>query len=147
MIRKANETDIPRIEELSKRFYYTTDYVKFAPHSPEAIRFLTETLVKDGVVLVAQLEDEVVGVAGLILTPFMFNHSIIGAYEVVFYIEPEAQGLGVGGELLSAIEPACREAGASLVQMIHLHNSPPQAAKMYEKLGYRYSESCYSKVL
>lgn len=146
MIRQATKADTDQIVKLSLAFYPTTDYVKFAPVNEDSIRTLTDALIENGVVLVAVLEDEIVGVVGLVLTPFPFNQDIIGAYEIVFYVTPEAQGMGVGQELLAAVDPVCREAGATLIQMVHLNTSPPLVAKLYEKLGYRYSESCYTKV-
>jgi GNAT superfamily N-acetyltransferase len=86
---------------------------------------------------------------GLILTPFMFNEDLVGAYEVVWWVEPEAQGLGVGRALLEAVEPACRKKNdkLALIQMVHLKESPPQAAVLYEHLGYQHSESSYTKVI
>jgi hypothetical protein len=33
------------------------------------------------------------------------------------------------------------------VQMVHLANSPPRAAAIYERMGYTLSESSYTKVI
>jgi GNAT superfamily N-acetyltransferase len=77
----------------------------------------------------------------------MFNKHKSGAYEVIWWIEPEAQGLGMGKELLLSVEPACKAKGVNLVVMVHLANSPPQAAALYERMGYEHSESCYTKVI
>lgn len=147
MIRTANIHDIDRIVEMCRRFYHTTEYIKFAPYHEPSIKLLTEALVNVGVVLVAELRGELVGVAGLVLAPYMFNNEIIGAHEVVWWVEPEAQGMGVGKELLLAIEPACKSRGATIVQMVHLSNSPPQAANLYLKLGFDHSECCFTKVI
>jgi Acetyltransferases len=147
MIRVANIHDVDKIVEMCKRFYHTTEYIKFAPYDEPSIRLLTQFLMEKGVVLVASLRGELVGVAGLILTPYMFNNNIIGAHEVVWWVEPEAQGMGVGKELLLAIEPECKSRGATIVQMVHLSNSPPQAAGLYLKLGFDHSECCFTKVV
>ena len=146
MIRQATKSDTDRIVELCKQFYHTTEYIKFAPYNEESIRTLTDALIENGVVLVAVLEGRVVGVVGLVLTPFPFNQDIIGAYEIVFYVDPDAQGQRIGQELLAAVDPACREAGATLVQMVYLHTSPSLVAGLYQKLGYHYTETCYTKV-
>lgn len=146
MIRRATKTDVDRIVELCKRFYHTTEYIKFASYNEASIKELTNALIENGVVLVAVLEGVVVGVVGMVLTPFPFNQDVIGAYEIVFYVEPEAQGMGVGQQLLAEVAPVCRESGATLVQMVHLHTSPPLVSKLYEKLGYHYTEACYTKV-
>jgi Acetyltransferases len=149
MIRAATSTDLRRIVEMSEQFYAKTKYHHFAEFDPLSVAVLAETLIDYGVLLLYELDGNVVGMVGLVLTPFLFNSSRIGAYEIVWWVEPEAQGLGVGRDLLEAVEPACREKSAdlALIQMVHLNNSPPQAARMYEHLGYQHSESSYTKVM
>jgi len=149
MIRAATSTDLRRIVEMSEQFYAETKYHHFAKFDPLSVAVLAETLIDYGVLLLYELDGAVVGMVGLVLTPFLFNSSRIGAYEIVWWVEPEAQGLGVGRALLEAVEPACREKSAdlALIQMVHLNNSPPQAARMYEHLGYQHSESSYTKVM
>lgn len=144
-IRPATEADIPAIVAMSARFYETTSYSRFAPFSPEAAEALARLMMADGVMLVAG--DEPVGMVGLICTPFMFNPALKVAYEVVWWVNPEAQGAGAGKALLAAIEPACRERGCAAVQMVHLASSPPQAAALYERMGFAHTESSYTKVI
>ena len=40
---------------------------------------------------------------------------------------------------------SCKAKGAVAIQMMHLHDSPPQAGEMYLRLGYRLSELSYMK--
>ena len=86
---------------------------------------LAAALAQDHVLLLAEDEGRVVGMAGLFVLPFMFNANHVSAHEVVWWVEPEAQGKGAGKALLQAIEPACRDRGAELIYMVHLANSPP----------------------
>jgi GNAT superfamily N-acetyltransferase len=147
MIRKATPDDVPAIVEMSRKFYVTTSYCGFTPMCDETVARLAQTLIDTGVMLVAEIEGRAVGMVGLFVAPFMFNHAIKGAYEVVWWVDPDAQGNGAGKALLAAIEPACREAGCAVIQMVHLATSPPQAAALYERMGYGHSESSYTKVL
>ncbi|MFC4728800.1 GNAT family N-acetyltransferase [Coralloluteibacterium thermophilus] len=146
MIRAATHDDIPAIVEMGRKFYATTSYPSFAPFNPESVAALARMMIDTGVLLVAD-EGELVGMAGLVVCPFMFNADVLAAHEVMWWVDPDAQGRGTGKALLSAIEPACRARGVGAIQMVHLHNSPPQAAVLYERLGYRHSESSYTKVL
>lgn len=145
-VRPAGTVDIPDIVDMSQRFYATTSYADFAPMCPETVSRLAATLIDTGVMLVAEADDDIlVGMVGLFVAPFLFNNSETTAHEVVWWVAPSEQGLGVGQKLLAAIEPACLARGAKAIQMVHLHNSPPQAGALYEKLGYRMTESYYTK--
>jgi GNAT superfamily N-acetyltransferase len=147
MIRPATVHDTDRIVEMCERFYHITKYIKFAPYDEPTIRELTELLIATGVVLVADLKGELVGLLGMFIGPYLFNRNKIVAHEVVFWVEPEGQGLGVGRELNSAATIVCQERGAVAAQMVKLDTSPPLVSALYESLGYYHSECSYTKVL
>ena len=146
-VRKATLADVPAIVRMSACFYATTSYCQWADFSESTVEQLAESLARDHVMLVAEHEGEVVGMVGLYVAPFMFNADKRAAYEVVWWVDPIARDTGAGKALLASIEPACREAGCDAIQMVHLNNSPPQAATLYERAGYGHTESSYTKVL
>jgi GNAT superfamily N-acetyltransferase len=146
-IRKATQADLPAIVTMSASFYATTSYSAFADFDALAVETLTGLMVDTGVFLIAEHDGAAVGMAGLLVAPFMFNADHRVAYEVVWWVNPEAQGIGAGKALLAAIEPACKEAGCTAVVMVHLSNSPPQAGALYERMGFVHSESSYTKVI
>jgi len=147
MIRHATLDDVPQIVEMSAKFYQTTAYCRWAEFSPETVTALASNLAENHVMLVAEDEGYLVGMVGLFVAPFMFNNDLLGAYEVVWWVDPGAQGAGVGQALLAAIEPACREKGCRAIQMVALASSPPQASAVYEKLGYARTETSHTKIL
>lgn len=146
-VRKATLADVPAIVRMGAKFYATTDYRHFADFCPDTVGDLVGVMIDRGVCLLAVRDGEPVGMAGLVVAPFMFNRTKTAAYEVMWWVDPDAQGEGAGKALLSAIEPACREAGCDAIQMVHLATSPPQAGALYERMGYRHSESSYTKVM
>jgi len=146
-VRHAKLEDVPAIVEMSAKFYATTTYAQWAEFNPETVHDLASNLMENHVMLVAEDGDQLVGMVGLFAAPFMFNSDVCAAYEVVWWVDPDAQGRGAGKALLAAIEPACAEKGCRAIQMVHLSTSPPQAAAIYERTGYRHSESSYTKVL
>lgn len=146
MIRRATKNDTARIVELCKRFYHTTEYIKFAPYNEDTIQILTEQLIATGLVLVACLDGEIVGVAGLVVAPFMFNFDVLTAHEVVYYVEPEAQGMGVGRDLAAAVEPFAKDMGVKAAQLVRLSTSPKQAEMLYNALSYNLTEYVHTKV-
>lgn len=46
--------------------------------------------------LVAEDEGQLVGMVGLFAAPFMFNADAMAAYEVVWWVDQDAQGQGQG---------------------------------------------------
>lgn len=146
MIRPATLADVPAIVAMSEKFYASTSYREWSNFCPGSVANLATALLQDHVMLVADVSGKVVGMVGLFVAPFMFNNARTGAHEVVWWVEPDAQGAGVGKALLAAIEPACKARGADAIQMVHLASSPPQAAAIYERLGYQHTESSFTKI-
>ncbi|QWF19300.1 GNAT family N-acetyltransferase [Lysobacter capsici] len=146
-IRKATEADIPAIVEMGREFYPSTHYSAHIPFCPESVAAIARTMQESGILLVADDGGALVGMAGLVVAPFMFNRAYTGAYEVMWWTSPTAQGHGVGKALLAAIEPAAAEFGVLPIQMVLLPSSPPQAAVLYERAGYAVSETSYTKVI
>ena len=146
-IRQATPADMPAILVMAERFYRTTSYAAFADFDPESVEAIAAVMIEAGVMLLAVDGDEPVGMVGLLVGPFLFNRSLQTAHEVVWWVNPEAQGAGAGKALLAAIEPACGVFGVAAIQMMHMSNSPPQAAAIYERMGYAHSESSYTKVI
>ncbi len=144
MIRKATEADVPAIVAMARKFYATTSYAEFAPMDDGAVAALVRQLM-DSVMLVHETDGRIDGMVGLVVAPFMFNNAVKAAYEVVWWVDPQARGGIAGKALLEAVEPACKALGCSIVVMVHLHNSPPQAAALYERMSYHHTESSYTK--
>jgi L-amino acid N-acyltransferase YncA len=148
IVRGATSADMRDILRMARAFYATTEYTTSAPMCDETVEGLANWMIESGVMLVAETEDgAVVGMVGLAVAPFMFNRAITSAHEVVWYVDTAARNSGAGRALLAAIEPACAARGISRVQMVHLTNSPAEAAALYERMGFHLSESCYTKEL
>jgi len=147
IIRRATILDIPRITEMSEAFYETTDYSKYIPLDLDDVFNIASSLINTGVMMVAVVDGEVVGMIGLAVIPFMFNTAFKGAHEVVFWVEPSARRTGVGVELNRAIEPICKELGVKPIVMAELETSHPHVASMYKLLGYNRSEISHTKVI
>jgi GNAT superfamily N-acetyltransferase len=124
-----------------------THYPQYAVMDDETVTNLILDLIEYHVVLVAILDKKIVGVIGLEIGPFRFNKHVKAAVEVIMWLNEDAQGQGFGKKMLKFIEPACKQKEANLIIMVHLANSPPQAAGIYERLGYTLGELCYTKVI
>lgn len=144
-IRKATLADVPVIVAMSARFYPTTHYADWCEMDEASVAELASMLINDHVFLVAEADGRLIGMVGVFVAPFLFNRNRNFASEVVWWVAPEARGGRAAYALLSAIEEPCREFGADRIQMVHMPNSPPQAAALYERAGYSRSEISYTK--
>lgn len=147
VIRPANDTDLADVVEMGARFYATTTYTAIADYSHANAAKLGRLLLDQGVMIVAERGDKLVGVIGLMVAPFPFNEAKKTAHEVLWWVDPEERDTGAGVALLRAMVPACKYRGAAAIQMLHLSNSPPQASALYERMGFAHTESLYFKVL
>jgi len=146
-IRKATLADVPEIVRMSAAFYPTTHYAQWCEMDEASVAGLASGLIENDVFFVAEQDGALVGMVGVMLVPFLFNRDHRFATEIVWWVAPEVRGTSVAARLLDVIEAPCRERGAARVQMVHMPNSPPQAAALYERMGYARSEISYTKDL
>ncbi len=148
IVRDAKGADFQSLLSLGEKFYSTTKYVDVAPYAWDTAAVLFDLLLREGVFLVAENSDGlIVGMVGLLVLPFMFNAGALSAHEIVWYVDPAERSRGAGMALLKAVEPACRERGADMIQMMHLSTSNDATGRVYERMGFRHSESSYMKVI
>lgn len=147
-IRSATLDDLRVLVPMAARFYATTGYraISETP-SDKALANIGAELIRNGVFLVAERAGGIVGMVGLVFAPFLFDPKHRTAHEVMWWVEPEAQGAGAGRSLLLGAIEACRKGGIRAIQMLHLASSPAHAADAYLAAGFVHSESSYMKVL
>ena len=146
-IRKATLADVPVIVAMSARFYPTTHYADWCEMDEASVAGLATGLIENDVFYVAERDGELVGMIGLMIAPFLFNQNRKFAVEIVWWVAPDARGSRIAGQLLAVVEQPCRDAGADRIQMVHMPNSPPQAAALYRHAGYAESEISFTKDL
>lgn len=146
-VRPAIEADRAACIAMGAKFYATTHYAAIAPYAEANMHGLFDFMRDTGILLVAEVDGQVIGMVGLMVVPFLFNGDTKAAHEVMWWVEPEARQSAAGLGLLRAIEPAAREAGAVMVQMMNLADTHDRSARIYERNGYRHTESSFTKVL
>lgn len=149
MIRPATEADMPKILEMSMRFYPITSYWTKSKMEldVEHVSVLILGLIENGMMHVAEIEGKVVGMIGLVVMPFLFNPAYTTAGEIIWWVEPKHWSEGIGRALLQSVTPQAAKMGIRNIQMIDLANSPAQAGKLYESEGYELTERVWTKVI
>jgi RimJ/RimL family protein N-acetyltransferase len=143
-LRSAQSSDLPQIVALGQRFLQSTPYARILSENPAQMQLCAEWLMtsEDGLLLIAEREDQVVGVIGVTIFPHPLSGERI-AGELFWWVDPEARGT-VGLRLLRRAETWAHLCGAVKMQMI----APNQhVERMYERLGYGFIESTYQKGL
>jgi len=145
-VRHATHDDIPRIVEMAEKFYPMTRYVHHFPMKKECAAGLAILMMGSNTMLVAEVAGEVIGMIGTYIDPFTFNDEYLVAKEIIWWVEPEHHGSGVGRTLLREAEIASARAGAELIVMMDLADNPV-SERVYRQEGYYHSENSWSKAL
>ncbi|MEP6909283.1 MAG: GNAT family N-acetyltransferase [Actinomycetota bacterium] len=121
-IREAHEADFPTIEELVTA-YLDEHWTRPFPPPP-----LPDTYLRDGRVVVAEADGEVVGMAKGELREGVAHVSLV-------YVRPEARGQGGGKDLVRDLAAYFREQGAEHVSLnVEVPNE--EALAYWRRLGF-----------
>lgn len=146
-VRAGKTEDIPTLVELYEEFYLTTGYAFNYAYDPETVSILTQALIDDGVLLVAERLGKIVGSVGSYVGPFLFNKNHKASTEVVWWVHPDERKTGVGDALLTALEKQAKAKGALVNTMVRLNSSPSYVDDYYESKGYKFAEKTFTKRL
>ena len=143
MIRHATPEDWPRIVEMATRFVAETRYSDFIEISQEQVESSLDAITNspNSVVLVSGSDGHITGMIVVMICPHPFSGERI-AYEVVWWVDPEARGDGV--RLLRAAEKFGKDSGAKKMNMVAPND---KVAHFYERLGYEKVEVAFQRSL
>ena len=141
LVRAATPADIPRILEMGHRFNAESPYRAVLQVTDGAMESLARKLIVSGWLLLSEADSEAVGMIGFYVYPHFLSGEIV-AGEIFWWMEPEHRG--AGRALLKAAEAEAKKCGAKSMQMIA---PDPRVGKLYERIGYRYIESSYQRIL
>lgn len=146
MIRVATESDFEAILDLSAEFWLKTQF------DEEFEREHTRSYVKmahdHGLLCVAEIADEIVGFCAGVKSPIMGSSKAMAGTELAWYVTPDHRGGKSGVALLQFMERLATSQGIKYWSMVYMETSMPESVgRMYERLGYKKAEVCYTKVL
>jgi GNAT superfamily N-acetyltransferase len=146
MIRAAIPADAARICELGERFFNEAGWPEVnLTWDESSVRDTLAILAAHGVLLVAEVDGVVVGMAGAGICPAYFNRNQTVAQELFWYVEEEHRN-GVGAALLRALEAGVKTRGAHTFTMITVAGMRSDAlARLYRRDGYRPAELSFIK--
>ncbi|HKY81197.1 MAG TPA: GNAT family N-acetyltransferase [Sphingobium sp.] len=149
MIRLATLEDIPAIAEMGERFHGEAGWEDIAGYSVEDCSISLRQMIEGdlGIVIVAEDEGRIVGIAGGLIFPLYFNHAHKSGQELFWYVEPGRRD-GLGRKLKTALEDEARKAACQSWTMIALDKVSPEATgRLYRRDGYRAAEHSWIRRL
>lgn len=148
MIRDATQEDAQRLAEMG------ADFFKEAGLEDRGVTFDVESfltfcggLASVGVLLVAEKDEAVVGMIGLVVMPAYWNVNVRLAQEAFLWVDP-AHRKGVGRMLLEEGEKRALAMGAVLSSMVSEHGLRGDAVgQLFRRKGYAPAETVFWKRL
>jgi hypothetical protein len=149
MIRPGTVEDCETIAELGEGFFIEAGWQDIAEYRREdclkSLVFLATN--ESGILLVAEENGEIIGMAGGLVSPLYFNLSHLTGQELFWWVKPGSRG-STGLKLIEELEQAAHLKGCASWAMISLHKvDPERTARIYERRGYRASEQTFIKRL
>lgn len=142
MIREATHDDLPAIFEMGRQFHAASPYAGLA-FCQDSLEFFARYLIDGGGVILLLCDPEPRGAIGIVLSPAVFNKTIMRAEEMFWWC---SGGGGLG--LLKEAEAWARRKGVFSLTMSCLENDRrAQMSRLYEGLGYAAGEHHFVKVL
>jgi GNAT superfamily N-acetyltransferase len=149
MIRPATEADCETIAKLGEIFHAEAAWSDICAFDAADCQITLERMSRhpEAILLVAEKDGRIIGMAGGLISPLYFNHRHMTGQELFWWIDPKERG-SVGVRLLEALEDEARRMGCSSWAMIALDKvEPERTARIYQRRGYRASERTFIKRL
>jgi len=143
MIRKADKFDFEAILDLSEEFWKSTIYTE--KFDRDHTKVMVEMAHSCGLLAVIDLGG-VVGFCAAVKAPIIGSPLALGATELAWYVKPDHRGGRKGIELMKFMEDLAADEGVKYFTMVAMHSSM-EVGSIYERLGYKKSETSYTKVL
>lgn len=145
MIRSATEDDFQSILDMSAKFWLETQFDE--PFEPDHTVKMVRMAYDHGLLAVVDIDGERVGFCAGIKSFILGSTKALCATELAWWLNPEYRGGKNGVALLLFMEELVKEQGIKYWTMVSMQSSmPEQVGKMYERMGYIHSETCYTKV-
>ena len=145
MIREATEEDFSDILRMSADFWLNTQFSE--PFEADHTKNMVQMAFDHGLLAVVEISGCVVGFCAAIKSFILGSTKAMGATELAWWIDPDHHQGKNGVALLQFMGKLVQEQGIKYWTMISMQSSmPEQVGRMYERMGYVHSETCYTKV-
>jgi hypothetical protein len=149
-IRHAAPNDLRAIVDMGREFFEQSGSQNFTTFDESSFIATTIALmsgVSGGIILVAEVAEECVGMASSVMFPFYCNNATKISQEIFWFVKPDCRN-GIGATLLDELEAEALRGGAHVFLTAALPGLRDRAiGRVYEKRGYRPAENTFVKRL
>ena len=147
MIRAMTLDDLPEVARLGAVFHAKAGWDEIEYNEADCIASLTKFMETGSFIGLVADDGHIVGMVGGIISPVYFNYSHISGEELFWYVADCAPQM-TGIKLLKAMESEARAHGCRSWQMKSLDRlGGERMVRLYDRMGYRRSESLFIKEL
>lgn len=144
MIRPAVLSDSDRCVELATKFYGNFMLAHGIEMRDEDLKKTVDYFISSGQNVVLERDGAIVGMAAWAITPHPANFRCKIFQEILWCCE--SSNLTDALKLLRALENRAIESEADIFMLANLSlDTEPALRRIYDKMGYQYAESHYSK--
>ncbi len=143
-VRDSTVADDAALVAMGRKFYASLPYGDVS-YCGESARRWFALMRASGVLIVAEHDGAIVGMAGGLFAPFIFNDAHLVGSELMWWVEPEYRSNGIGRLMLAALERGAAEAGCVRWSMVATQESPA-IEHACARAGYELSELTFTKV-
>ncbi len=149
-IRAAEPNDLGALLDMGREFFEVSGNERFTTFDESSLTATIITLmsgVSGGVLLVAETEGKVVGMAACMVFPFYANHATLIGQEIFLWADPAHRG-AIGDALLDELEAAAMRKGAKVFINANLAGKRDAAfARYYRRRGCVPAENTHIRIL
>lgn len=110
MIKQMNKFDIPRVIEMLWNYHDSGSIPGLEINDDKsATQVLTVIIAGGGIGLLAEKDDELIGMLLALCVPYMWDKSKLVMTEIAYWVEPEHRGSTAGYRLLKEYLKICDE--------------------------------------
>lgn len=150
IIRQATPDDLSDILRMGSDFFAASGFAAIADADTLSMIETAEGLMKNeaAVLLVADIDGELVGMAGAVSYPFYFNREHLTGQELFWWVDPRHRSDGAGKALMEGIEAWARSIGMHSLMMVAIPSLEGESVgKLYQRAGFKPAEQNYIRRL
>ena len=143
MIREATREDVHRLLPLANEFAESLGFGDELDLRTSAHHL--SNMINNGFILVAEKDDEIVGLIGgmVVTSPWNAHRKILE--EQIYFVASTHRNSSLGARLLKQYHEKASEFDVFMSTLKLMHNSP-DISKHYEKMGYSELETTYVRM-
>lgn len=145
-VRAATREDLVPLSEMGCRFLSASPLGRFASCTRLDVQVAIDGLMRQGgIVLVTEAHSVITGLLVGQLTSLWWNHKVVIATELAWWVDPEHRGGPAGIRLLEAFERWAGDAGANVVCLSDMVMDGVDVGALLGRRGYRLIERSHVK--